>query len=67
MKSEGMMCRKELEEMTYGPGTLPQLQIVFFRCVTAFTDEFIKWMNGYSYTKTKEMEGGTRVMNIFQS
>lgn len=62
-----MSYRKELEDMSVGLSTLPQMQIAFFQSVNTFADQYAKLMDGYGSMEVEEVEGGARLRYIFQS
>lgn len=62
-----MMCSKELEAMSVGLNTLPQMQIAFFQGVNAFSQQFNLLLDGYGTTQVEEVVGGARIRHVFQS
>lgn len=62
-----MRHRKELEAMSVGLSTLPQMQIAFFQSVNSFADQYSKLLDGYGSMEVQEVEGGARLRYIFQS
>ena len=62
-----IMDRKELEAMSVGLSTLPQMQIAFFQGVNSFSQQFNQLLDGYGTTQVEEVVGGARLRHIFQS
>ena len=59
--------RKELEAMSVGLSTLPQMQIAFFQGVNSFSQQFNQLLDGYGTTQVEEVVGGARIRHVFQS
>ena len=63
----GMMRdRRELETMSVGLSTLPQMQIAFFQCVSAFSRRYCALLDGRGSEEREELEGGARIRYVFQ-
>lgn len=63
----GMMRdRRELETMSVGLSTLPQMQIAFFQSVSAFSRRYCALLDGRGSEEREELEGGARIRYVFQ-
>ena len=63
----GMMRdRRELETMSVGLSTLPQMQIAFFQRVSAFSRRYCALLDGRGSEEREELEGGARIRYVFQ-
>lgn len=61
------MHRKELEVMSVGLSTLPQMQIAFFDNVNQFVNRFQQLVDGNGSDTINEVVGGGRIRYIFHS
>lgn len=59
--------RKDLEAMSVGLNTLPQMQVAFFEGLGQFTSQFAQLVDGTGSEAMKEVEGGARIRYIFHS
>ena len=60
-------CRKELETLSVGLSTLPQMQIAFFEGLTAYVSQFKLLLDGPGLDCVTEDIGGARIRHIFNS
>lgn len=62
-----MMHSKELEVMSVGLSTLPQMQIAFFDSVSQFVNRFQQLVDGSGSDVINEVVGGGRIRYVFHS
>ena len=66
-RSKWLSDRRELETMSVGLSTLPQMQIAFFQSVSEFSRQYCALLDGRGSEEMKELEGGARLRYVFQS
>lgn len=59
------MNRKEVEKLSVGLSTLPQMQIAFFEGVSLYVNQFNMLLDGVGLDVVKEDVGGSRIRYIF--
>ena len=59
------MYRKELETLSVGLSTLPQMQIAFFEGLTSFVSQLGLLLDGTGLDCISEDVGGARIRYIF--